>query len=236
MLVTGLTWTDHAGRWVDVAKTALVAEPPTLRTQLTGSSGGGGGSHGAHGPGGRTAAPATNWAEVDGVVASARRTGVNPPYIVTPPAQPGDAWSVAEVDNRWPIQSESVAIDPATGQVVDRLAFAEHPLLEQATTVGIGFHEGTLFGLANQIGLTLLAATLIVIVVSGYVMWWRRRPPGAFGAPPRPRRLLRTVPVPLLGGFVLLGVLLPTLAVGFVAYLVAERLLRRVRSVGSQAA
>ncbi|HKY77912.1 MAG TPA: PepSY domain-containing protein [Acidimicrobiia bacterium] len=236
MLVTGLTWTDHAGRWVDVAKTALVADPPTLRTQLTGSSGGGGGSHGAHGPGGRTAAPATNWAEVDGVVASARRTGVNLPYIVTPPAQPGEAWSVAEVDNRWPIQSESVAIDPATGQVVDRLAFADNPLLEQATTVGIGFHEGTLFGLVNQIGLTLLAAALVGIVVSGYVMWWRRRPPGAFGAPPRPRRLLRTVPVPLLGGFVLLGVLLPTLAVGFVAYLVAERLLRRVRPVRSQAA
>ena len=63
-----------------------------------------------------------------------------------------------------------------------------------------------------------------------------RRPAGAFGAPSRPRRLLRTVPIPLLGGFVLLGVLLPTMAVGFVAYLVAERFLRRVRSVGSQAA
>ena len=236
MLVTGLTWTDHAGRWVDVAKTALVAGPPTLRTQLTGSSGDGAGSHASHGPGGHTSAAATSWTEVDGIVASARRTGVNPPYIVTPPAQPGDAWSVAEVDNRWPIQSESVAIDPATGRVVDRLTFADNPLLEQATTVGIGFHEGTLFGSVNQIGLTVLAVALIVIVVSGYLMWWRRRPPGAFGAPPRPRRLLRTVPIPLLGGFVLLGVLLPTLAVGFVAYLVAERFLRRISSVERQAA
>jgi uncharacterized iron-regulated membrane protein len=166
---------------------------------------------------------------VDEVVVSARRAGVALPYIVTPPAQPGDAWSVAEVDNRWPIESESVAVAPDSGRVVDRLTFADNPLLEQATTLGIGFHEGTLFGLANQIGLSLLAVALIVIVVSGYVMWWRRRPPAAFGAPPRPRRLLRTVPIPLLGGFALLGVLLPTLTVGFVAYLVAERVMRRFR-------
>jgi uncharacterized iron-regulated membrane protein len=229
MLVTGLTWTDYAGRWVDVAKTALVAEPPVLRTELTGSPGQGSGPHGGHGAGGRPSAAPTSWDEVDEVVVSARRAGVAPPYIVTPPTQPGDAWSVAEVDNRWPIESESVAVDPDSGRVVDRLTFADHPLLEQATTLGIGFHEGTLFGLPNQIGLTLLAAALIVIVVSGYVMWWRRRPPGAFGAPPQPRRPLRTVPVPLLGGFALLGVLLPTLAVGFVAYLVAERVMRHFR-------
>jgi uncharacterized iron-regulated membrane protein len=35
MLLTGLTSTDYAGRWVDLAKVALVAEPPMLRTQLT---------------------------------------------------------------------------------------------------------------------------------------------------------------------------------------------------------
>ena len=228
MLVTGLTWTDHAGRWVDVAKAALVTEPPVLQTQLTGSGTERSGSHGAHGAGGSSPA-ATSWDEVDGVVASARQAGLTLPYTVSPPAQPGDAWSVAETDNRWPIESETVAVDPDTGRVVDRLTFADNPLLEQATTVGIGFHEGTLFGFLNQIGLTVFAVLLMFIVVSGYVMWWRRRPPGAFGAPPRPRRLLRTVPVPLLGGFVLLCVLLPTLAAGFVAYLIVERLMRRVR-------
>jgi uncharacterized iron-regulated membrane protein len=236
MLVTGLTWTDYAGRWVDVAKAALVAEPPLLRTQLPGSTEDGSGSHGPHGAGGRSSGAPTDWGEWDGVVGVAQQAGLTLPYLVTPPPQPGDAWSVAEIDNRWPIEAESVAIDPVTGRVVDRLAFADHPLLEQATTVGIGFHEGTLFGLVNQVGLTLLAAALIVIVVSGYIMWWRRRPPGAFGAPPQPRRLLGTVPVPLLGGFVVLSVLLPTLAVGFTAYLAVERATRRVRRVPDHAA
>jgi uncharacterized iron-regulated membrane protein len=73
-------------------------------------------------------------------------------------------------------------------------------------------------------------------VVSGYIMWWRRRPPGAFGAPPAPRKPLRTVPVPLLGGFLVLGLLLPTLAVAFVAYLAAERVARRLRPVPNQSA
>lgn len=231
MVVTGLTWTEYAGRWVDVAKTALVADPPDLQTQLTGSAGAGTDAHGAHGAGGPSSTAPVSWAEADGVVASAHRAGVTGPYILSPPAQPGDAWSVAEVDNRWPIESESVAVDPETGDVVDRLTFADNPLLEQATTVGIGFHEGTLFGLLNQVGLTLLSALLVVIVVSGYVMWWRRRPAGAFGAPPKPSAALRTVPVPLLGAFTLLGVLLPTLAAGFVVYLVIERLARRFRAV-----
>ncbi len=235
MVVTGLTWTDYAGRWVDVAKAALVAEPPMLQTQLTGATKDGSGSHSAHGAARSSGAP-TSWDEVDGVIVLAQQAGVTLPFVVSPPAQPGDAWSVAEVDNRWPIEAQSVAIDTVAGRVVDRLTFADNPLLEQVTTVGIGFHEGTLFGLVNQIGLTLLAAALIVIVVSGYIMWWRRRPPGALGAPPQPRRLLRTVPVPLLGGFVLLGVLLPTLAVAFVAYLVAERATGRLRPVPSQTA
>jgi uncharacterized iron-regulated membrane protein len=236
MLVTGLTWTDHAGRWVDLAKAGLVAEPPVLRTELAGSKDPEGGAHGAHGAAGHPSAAPTDWAEVDGVVVVARQSGVTLPYVVAPPVRPGDAWSVAEVDTRWPIETESVAIDPVAGRVVDRLTFADNPLLEQATTLGIGFHEGTLFGLVNQIGLTLLAAALVVLVVSGYIMWWRRRPPGAFGAPPQPRPLLRTAPVPLLGGFVLLGVLLPTLGIGFVAYLLAERVTRRFRPLPNQAA
>jgi uncharacterized iron-regulated membrane protein len=226
MVVTGLTWTDHAGRWVDVAKAALVAEPPALQTQLTASADEGSAHHGGHGGGGRSSTTAVSWAEVDGVVGSAERAGISHPYVVSPPAASGEAWSVAEVDNHWPIEPESIAVDPATGRIVDRLTFADNPLLEQATTVGIGFHEGTLFGLANQIGLTALAVALIALVVSGYVMWWRRRPAGAFAAPPKAGPLLRTVPVPLFGAFGLMLILLPTLAVGFAVYLVVERVVR----------
>lgn len=225
LLVTGLTWTEYAGRWVDAAKRALVPEAPALATALTGTTQEPAG-HGDHRTGNGSAVPALRTRDLDLVAAVAAGAGLALPFAVSPPAAPGQAWSVSEIDDRWPITRESIAVDPRSGTVVDRLGFDDNPLLEQATTLGIGFHEGTLFGLANQIGLTILALALLLVVFSGYVMWWRRRPAGAFAAPPAAGRLLRTVPAPLLAGFGLLLVVLPTLGVAFLVYLMAERLIR----------
>lgn len=227
MVVTGLTWTEYAGRWVDVTKEVLVKEPPTLQTTLAASPAASGGhGHAGHGAGPGAGDP-VDLGSLDRVTSAAERAGIGLPYLITPPVTPDQAWSVAEVDNRWPIRQQTVAIDSENGTVIDRLRFGDNPLLEQATTLGIGFHEGTLFGLVNQLGLTLLALALIGLVGSGYVMWWRRRPPGALAVPSKRGPLPRTVPVMLLAGFGLLMLLLPTLAVAFAAYLVAERLVAR---------
>jgi uncharacterized iron-regulated membrane protein len=229
IVVTGLTWTEYAGRWVDVAKDNFAAEAPFLNTELSGSSAGTGGGHAEHGAGGAGSAGAAAFADIDGVTASAEDAGLTAPFTVTPAAEPGQAWTVKELDDRWPIDQTQVALDPTSGEVVDRLEFSDQPLLDQATTIGIGFHEGSLFGLFNQILLTVLALGVIVLLVAGYMTWWRRRPTGAFGAPPKMGSVVRTVPIPLLIGFVLLMVLLPTLGVAFVAYLALERIVRLVR-------
>jgi uncharacterized iron-regulated membrane protein len=244
VVVTGLTWTEYAGRWVDVTKDALAVESPFLSTELAtaapedpGATGTGAvadaagttdepASHVEHAD--DAGAAATDLAAIDQVAAGAAAAGLSMPHTITP-AAPGEAWLVAEADDRWPIERSEVAVDPATGDVVDRLEFSDQPLLDQATTLGIGFHEGTLFGLSNQITLSWLAVTLVVALVAGYMAWWRRRPAGAFGAPPRLSSVLRTVPAPLLVGFALLLVLLPTLGVTFVVYLVLERIVRAVR-------
>jgi uncharacterized iron-regulated membrane protein len=229
IVVTGLTWTEYAGRWVDVAKDAFAVEAPFLTTELSGSAAGTGGDHAEHGEGDAGSAAAADVARLDGVAASAEDAGLTRPFTVTPAAESGQAWTVQEIDSRFPIDETQVALDPSSGEVADRLEFADQPLLDQATTIGIGFHEGTLFGLFNQVVLTVLALALIVLLVAGYMTWWRRRPAGAFGAPPKMGSLLRTVPVPVLVGFVLLMVLLPTLGVAFVAYLALERVVRLVR-------
>ncbi|HYH51546.1 MAG TPA: PepSY domain-containing protein, partial [Acidimicrobiia bacterium] len=226
LLVTGLTWTEYAGRWIDLTKRALIPEAPALATTLTDTTQEPAG-HGEHRTRNGAAAPTLRTGDLDRVAAVAAGAGLTLPFAVTPPPAPGQAWSVTEIDDRWPIRRESIAVDPGAGAVVDRLAFSDNPLLEQATTIGIGFHEGTLFGLPNRIGLTVLALAVMVVVLSGYVMWWRRRPAGAFAAPPKAGPLLRTVPVPLLGGFGVLLILLPTLGVAFLGYLLAERMLRR---------
>lgn len=73
-----------------------------------------------------------------------------------------------------------------------------------------------------------ISTALIVIVLAGYLMWWRRRPPHGVGIPPK-LGTLRSVPIPLLVGFALLLVLLPTLGVSFVAFLVIEWIVQALR-------
>jgi uncharacterized iron-regulated membrane protein len=218
LVVTGLTWTEYAGRWVDVARETVLQEGRTLRTDLV--------AHAGHGGMSGAAGEPIRLGDVDRVAAAAAELGVPPPRVIAPPERPDQAWTVTHVDSRWPVREFSVAIDPHSGNVTDRVAFSEQPLLDRATTLGIRFHQAELFGLANQIGLTLLTLAVLVLMVSGYVMWWRRRPEGGLGVPPKVGPLLRTVPPAQLVAFGALLVLLPTLGVAFVVYLLAERLVR----------
>ncbi len=84
-----------------------------------------------------------------------------------------------------------MAVDPTTGAIINQVCWVDYPLLAKVTTLGIAFHVAELFELANQIGLTALAAGLIVLIVAGYRMWWLRRPVGGLGTPPRLGPLLR---------------------------------------------
>lgn len=217
MVGTGLTWTNYAGAWVDVLKSSLSAETPSVST----------GAGAALPPG-----PAPGGG-IDTVADSARAAGVRTPWEIEPASEQGQAWTVSTIDDTWPIESTSVAVDPATGGIVDRVGWDDYPLLAKATTLGVAFHQAQLFGLANQLLLTVMALALIVLILAGYRMWWRRRPAGGLGAPPRAGPLLRTVPVPLLVGFGLLMVLLPMLGASFLAYLAVERLVRALRGAGS---
>jgi uncharacterized iron-regulated membrane protein len=223
MVATGLTWTEYAGRWVDVAKDAVSAQPVSLNTELEGGEGAGGGEHHEGGEDAE-AAFAPEFGDIDAVVATASDADLSYPYTITPPGGPGQAWQVAEVDDRWPIQVSTIAVDPASGDVIDRTETGDQAMIDQLTSAGIGFHSGTLFGLANQILLTLLALGVIALLVTGYIMWWKRRPQGAFGPPPKFGPILRNVPIWVIVAFVALMVLLPTMGVAFVIYLVLERL------------
>lgn len=232
MVGTGLTWTTYAGAWIDVARSQLQSDTPSVSTQLTGTSAAGIGEHAGHDTDSGTAPAATSdpAAGIDRVAAAARGAGLAGVLALDPPDEAGQAWTASVEDSRWPIESATVAIDPASGQVTDRVGWSAYPLLAKATTLGIAFHQAELFGLANQIELTVLAVALIVLIVAGYRMWWLRRPAGGLGVPSGAGALLRTVPVPLLLGFGALMVLLPTLGVSFLIYLAAERLLRAKRT------
>ncbi|MEV4410759.1 PepSY-associated TM helix domain-containing protein [Catellatospora sp. NPDC049609] len=242
---TGLTWSEHAGANFGALRSALDSDSIPLDTSLDGTAPSGTGGH----HGGGTGAPAH--ADLDAIAAATATAGLSGPTKITPGAA-GQAWTVEQVDNTWPLRKDKIAVDPATGQVVDTVTWADQPLLSKLTTVGIQLHMGVLFGLPNQIALALIAAGLIAVIVWGYRTWWRRRPvrtaaPWRLGTPPA-RGTWRQLSLPALAVAVLaaaaVGWAIPLLGwplLGFLtldalAGLVAGRRRRRAAAVPEQAA
>ncbi|CAB4882888.1 PepSY-associated TM helix domain-containing protein [Rhodococcus sp. IEGM 1401] len=162
---------------------------------------------------------------------------------LVPPAEEGQAWKVQEAKRDWPTRYDSVAVDAASGQVIDKVEFANWPLMAKMTNWTIDAHMGILFGLVNQILLALTAIGLIAVILRGYRMWWLRCPTRARGirfGPPAKRGALRRMPpwaaVTAVVIAVILGWYMPlfgiTLAV-FVAVDVALGLRHHRRSRGT---
>ncbi|BCJ47589.1 membrane protein [Actinoplanes ianthinogenes] len=186
---TGLTWSTHAGENFSAFIDSLGAGRPSVSTDLTGAAAAstGGAHHGGMAMGGSDAA-AVDPAAITTVYRSARDAGLTGPVSISVPADANTAWSVTGNDSLWPVGRDSVAVD-ANGTIVERIDFADWPLLAKLTQWGIYAHMGNLFGLANQIVLAALALGLICVIIWGYRMWWQRRPTRAdrralAGAPP----------------------------------------------------
>ncbi|MGC5248075.1 PepSY-associated TM helix domain-containing protein [Gordonia sp. DT219] len=109
------------------------------------------------------------------VYETAQRAGLVAPMNITPPTERGSAWTVAENARGYPSHYDSIAVDPTTFAVTDRVDFAQWPLMAKLTKWAISAHMG-LFGIINQIALVLLGIGLVSVIVRGYLMWWRRRP------------------------------------------------------------
>ncbi|GGF46549.1 membrane protein [Microbacterium sorbitolivorans] len=239
---TGITWSQHAGANVSQLRSALDWGTPSVTTDLSGdetSVDEHAEHHGAHSHDAPTGA--ANPATFDAVLAIAQRINVNTGLVeIKPPASPGTAWVVQEIHRSYPTEVDAVAVDGTTMEVVDRVDFADFPLAAKLSRWGIDIHMGSMFGLANQIVLFLVAVGIGTMVVLGYLMWWKRRPTREprrlLGAPPR-RGILRGAPwwgVATAGVVaVMIGFMLPlvgyTLA-GFIALDIVIGALRSLRA------
>ncbi|MCV0384464.1 MAG: PepSY domain-containing protein [Erythrobacter sp.] len=114
--------------------------------------------------------------------------------------------------------------DPATGAETGRRGFADSHPIDRAVNYGIAWHEGQLFGLANQLIGLATALALIAVSVLGVAMWWKRRPRGELGAPPGDGR---RVPAGLWAIVALLAILLPLFGLSLIVVLALEVLLSR---------
>ncbi|MGO4759532.1 PepSY domain-containing protein, partial [Streptomyces sp. 2MCAF27] len=125
------------------------------------------------------------------------------------------------IQRSWPEKQDSVAVDPATGEVTDVLRFEDYPVLAKLTRWGVDAHTGNLFGLVNQIALGALALALIFLILWGYRMWWQRGSASVFGRPV-PRGGWQQVPpyvlVPLAAAVAVLGYFVPLLGIPLAAF------------------
>jgi len=130
-------------------------------------------------------------------------------------------WTVkSEAQNR-PLM-ETLTFDPLTGEELSHERFADRHPIDRAVNYGIAWHEGQLFGLANQLIGVATALMLTTLCVSGFVMWRRRKPAGLLGAPPSPAEPARLRGVAWI--VLALTLLLPLMALSLAALLVFERL------------
>ncbi|MGW1721364.1 PepSY-associated TM helix domain-containing protein [Streptomyces sp. NPDC002306] len=215
---TGLTWSTYAGANIDELRTALGHSTPSVSAAV-------GGEHAGHDTAAASGGDAGHGVGLDRVLAAARAEGLDGPVEIVPPADASSAYVVKQIQRGWPTQQDTAAVDPATGEVTDVLRFADYPVLAKLTRWGIDLHSGSLFGLANQIALMLLALSLVLLIVWGYRMWWQRGRGSAFGRPV-PRGAWQQVPpyvlVPALAVVAVLGYFVPLLGIPLACFVAAD--------------
>ncbi|WP_345635486.1 PepSY-associated TM helix domain-containing protein [Streptomyces thinghirensis] len=223
---TGLTWSTYAGANIEDLRVSLGQTTPSVS-----ASAAGGGEHAGHGAASGTGGDAAHGVGLDKVLSAARAEGLGDPVEIVPPADASSAYVIKQVQRSWPEKQDSVAVDPATGEVTDVLRFADYPVLAKLSRWGIDLHTGSLFGLPNQIALMLLAASLVLLIVWGYRMWWQRGRGSAFGRP-IPRGAWQQVPplllVPLLAAVAVLGYFVPLLGIPLAVFVAADVVLGEI--------
>ncbi|MFJ5855318.1 PepSY-associated TM helix domain-containing protein [Enterobacter cancerogenus] len=176
---TGLTWSQLAGGNVDKLRAGMNWLTPQVNTTLTGipEVHDEHAEHHGHHAGMKMPEMALDLTLFDSVLNSARKAGIDASKLEIRPAKMADrAWTVTEIDRRWPTQVDAVAVDPHSMQVTDSTRFADFPLMAKLTRWGVDFHMGILFGLVNQLLLIAFGTALCVLILWGYRMWWMRRP------------------------------------------------------------
>ncbi|MFI1867785.1 PepSY-associated TM helix domain-containing protein [Streptomyces jumonjinensis] len=224
---TGLTWSRYAGENIGAIQDQLGGATPAVSAAIDAGSGGGGEHEGHHGGGSGSAHQGADIG-LDQALESARGAGIDSGELAISLPAEGTGYVIKERDTVFPVQLDSVAVDPGDGTVIDELRFADYPVLAKLTRYGIDAHTGVFLGLPNQLALAALALALILLIVWGYRMWWLRgsvRGQG-FGGRPIPRGAWRRVPVsallPLIAVTAAVGWFIPLLGISLLAFLALD--------------
>ncbi|WP_435094053.1 PepSY-associated TM helix domain-containing protein [Clavibacter michiganensis] len=237
---TGITWSQFGGQNVTDLRAALSWQTPTLTTALPGAGAGAGAASAAdphaghHASAAPSTTPAVDPATFDEVLRVARGVNVNTGLVeIKPPADAGQAWTVSEIQRSFPTEVDQVAVDGSTLQVVGRTDFADYPFPAKLARWGIDTHQGSMFGLPNQLLLAVTALGIAAMVVFGYLMWWKRRPGVARPGRPAPSGALVRAPWWGIAAVVAVGVgvglFLPLVGIPLVGFVLLDALITAAR-------
>lgn len=234
---TGITWSHFAGENVTGLRAALSWQTPSVSTALGAADAGAADPHAGHHGAAQAAAGVDDLGAFDDVLAVARTVNVNTGLVeIKPPADAASAWTVTEIQRSFPTEVDAVAIDGAALEVVDRVDFADYPFMAKLARWGIDTHQGSMWGLPNQILLVVTALGVAAMVVFGYVMWWQRRPASGgrmrMGRP-APAGALAQTPwwglAAVVAAGAAIGLFLPLLGWTLVAFVVVDALIATAR-------
>lgn len=212
--LTGLAMSQFAGGRADRSTDPLSLHAPTLRAAPV--------------PVPADASPVG----IDEVLSVADAEGMSGDVLVTPPGEPGEVYTVTEPPSGGPSGVRGLAIDPYRATVTERIEWDDYPVLAKVTQLAAAFHTGTLFGLPNQIVMSVLALGLLTLIALGYRMWWAKNPYKSRWSvvpPPVWRQLSPPLLIACLLVLAVLNWLVPVLGLSLVLFLVADSLLNAVR-------
>lgn len=216
---TGLTWSKYAGANITELREQMSWTTPVVSTETP------------------SASPGVD-AGLDAVLASAREAGLDGRVSVDVPGDHVSPYVITQLERSWPTQADSAAVAQDTAEVTEVVRFEDHSLMAKLSRWGVDAHMGLLFGVPNQILLTIVCGGLIWVIVLGYRMWWQRRPtrsrPRSLGRP-YPRGSFLALSRPLRATVALscaaVGWAMPVLGISLAGFLLIDALLswRRLR-------
>lgn len=208
LLITGLPWTDVWGGGFSYIQKQTDQKSKSLRF--------GGAPINSSADSGETI-------PYQQVIDLAIAEGIVGPYSLRPPKNESATFWVGSA-SRDRFQGAEMVVDQYTGEQIKRVNFADNPVLAQAVSLGIGFHQGELYGTLNLVQNTLAAVLGVLLSVSGFVAWWKRRPAGELGVPAAPEAVLSKG---LIFFLIVLCLLLPLMGASLILALILDRLIFR---------
>lgn len=188
------------------------------------------GDHAEHGgmtagpAAGETAMSAPQRLDLDSVIRIAEEKGIASGFSVRLPQDETGVYTVSASTGS-PVDERTMHIDQYSGAVLAEAGWQQYGAVPKAVSGGIQLHQGTWFGLPNQLLMLGVASSILVLAVTAPIMWWKRRPAGRLGAPAMPENF------PVWKGavaiMIVLGVVFPFVGISLLAILLFEFLVIR---------